>query len=209
MFDFYLAVSCHSTRVALCAGQWRHSVPIVLISYVPDNNLSNADRLILEAATASRHPSPDELQEIIAKVAGSRFNPAFRERVGGRIAGLSWQGRTLRGGDTLPPVEVHYLRHVIARREWPEGATLDEYIESIQEAILSPNVHIFTSLYGSEWQLGIIVPSDKWRGPHGGDWIVMEYRLSRRHPVTAYQKNGALDEVVTTPHRSNLRWLPR
>ncbi len=42
-----------------------------------------------------------------------------REPVGirGSLAGLRWQGRVLQGRDMLPPLDRHYLRHVILQRE--------------------------------------------------------------------------------------------
>jgi hypothetical protein len=66
-------------------------------------------QLIEAAARGERDPREDELQQIREHVAQAGFDPVARERVRGRLAGLIWQGRTLRGTDRLPPAEVHYL----------------------------------------------------------------------------------------------------
>ncbi len=176
----------------------------------PTDNFSDAERLIFEAAATARRLTREDLQQIIEYVTKAGFDPDAGEKAGGRLAGMYWQGHTLRGGDRLPPAEVHYLRHVVRNREWPDDTTLEEYIQSIQEVILNPDAYIFTSYYEDrEWQLGFIAPSGSWRGDAGGDWILVEYRLSTGHWVTAYQFSGEYDRVARVSKRSNVVWLRR
>ncbi len=152
----------------------------------------------------------EELRRIIEYIAQIGFDPEAREKAGGRLAGIYWQGRTLRGSDRLPPAEAHYLRHVVHNREWPDNTTLDEYIQSIKEVILNPNAYIFTSYYEDRgWQLGFIAPSGRWQGVRGGDWILVEYRVSTSHWVTAYQFSGEYDRVARVSKRSNVVWIRR
>ncbi|GEM_PF-5597816 len=63
---------------------------------------SYTDRLILEAATGARRLSQEELQHILEHIIERSFDPDFREQAGGRLAGLIWQGRTLRSSDGCP-----------------------------------------------------------------------------------------------------------
>ena len=75
-------------------------------------------RLILEAATRTRDLSQGELHQVVEHVAQAGFDPDAGETAGGRLTGLNWQGRTIQDGDGLPPAVVHYLRHVVAQKEW-------------------------------------------------------------------------------------------
>ncbi len=70
---------------------------------------SDADRLILEAATGARRLTKPELQQIVDHLERARFDPYALERVRGRLAGLTWKGQTLKGTDRLPPAEVKCL----------------------------------------------------------------------------------------------------
>ncbi|MCX6023663.1 MAG: hypothetical protein NTZ05_18405 [Chloroflexi bacterium] len=177
---------------------------------LPGGRQTPIDALILEAATGVRTLTSAELDEVLRRVAQAGFDPNAVERAGGRLSGLQWQGRTLRGGDMLPPAEVHYLRHAVHTVEWPDGVTLQEYVQSIEQAIRSATANVFTSRYAArEWQLGVVAPSGRWRGPDGGDWILVEYRLSTGHWTTAYQIPGGDPRLEIGRHaqRGDVRWL--
>lgn len=110
----------------------------------------------------------------------------------------------------LPPAEVHYLRHVIVQKEWPEGTTLEEYVQSIREAVLNPEAGVFVNRFeNQEWQLSVVAPTGRWLGPRGREWTLVEYRLSIGHWVTAYQLSDTWDMIAGQPQRSDVRWLRR
>ena len=151
----------------------------------------------------------DETRLVLEHVARAGFDPEARERVRGRLAGAVWQGRTLRGSDRLPPAELKYLWHVLTRREWPDGTTLHQYVESIRQVILDPCCGGFVSRFQGEWQLGLVRDSGDLRGPNGSSWILIEYRLVTNHWVTAFQPHIALAQEVANAKREGLRWLRR
>lgn len=167
------------------------------------------DRLVLEAATRARRLSRAELQEVLEHVAHAGFDPSTRERARGELAGVQWRGQVLRGSTMLPPAERHYVKHVLLRREWPEGTTLDAYLESIREVILDPASGVATRRYeGKAWQVAVVRRSGFWRGPRGRDWILVDYRLETGHWQTAYQFEGDPGQLLRTK-ASDLRWLRR
>ncbi len=133
----------------------------------PDDVVAEAHRLILEAATGARRPPPDELQRVLERVARAGFDPHARERVRGRLAVTIWQGRTLMGRDQLPPAEAHYLWHVVKRRGWPSGTSLEAYLESIRAVVSERTNGVFTSQYQGASQFGVIRPSGPLRGSGG------------------------------------------
>jgi hypothetical protein len=169
---------------------------------------TQADRLILEAATGARQLTTAELEQVLEHVAQAGFDPDARETVRGRLAGLAWQGQTLTGSDRLSPREVHYLWHVVQLREWPAGTTVDAYAESIQRVILDPTSGVFTHRFYGTWQVGIIRESRDLRGPRGHEWTLVQYRVSLGRWVTAFQPRAGLAEL-TKPQWSDLRWLRR
>jgi hypothetical protein len=168
-----------------------------------------ADRLILEAATAPRDLDAAELALVLQHVARAGFDPDALERVGGRLAGVPWQGRVLKGGDRLPPAEVHYLRHVVAQDEWPEGTTLAEYLQSMRAAILDRASGVFVSRFGGNWQIAVICPSRDLRGPGGHEWVMVEYRVTTGLWVTGFQPAQGLAQATQDPQREAGRWLRR
>lgn len=173
-----------------------------------DDPAAEANRLILEAATGVRELSDDELQRVLEHIAQAGFFPAPNAKAGGRLAGLTWQGRTLTGGDRLPPAEVHYLRHVVARREWPTGTTLEDYLGSGREAVLDPTSGTLASqLHALYWHLTIVRRSGRWQGPQGYEWMVVEYRVELGHWVTIFQLQHGLATITDDPERHRQRWL--
>jgi hypothetical protein len=170
---------------------------------------SDVDRVILEAATGARWLTADELRWVLERVAQTGFDPAALERVRGRLDGVVWQGRTLRGSDRLPPAEVKYAWHVVRQQEWPAGTGLIDYVESIRRVILDPTSGVFVGRYQRAWQLSMVRDSGDLRGPGGGDWILIEYRVDTGHWVTAYQPRVSLERALANPAREDVRWLRR
>ncbi len=173
---------------------------------VPGEELSDADMLILEAAIGARQLTEEELRQVAEHVAQAGFPPTIGRATG--LAGLTWEGRILRGSDELTAAERHYLRHVINVNEWPEGTTLEEYVGSISQVVMDGHTGIFTSRYQGQWQIGFVRRSGDLLGPSGSEWVLVEYRLDIGHWVTAYQPVEGLG-VIEGPGRENIGWQRR
>lgn len=171
-------------------------------------NPPEVNRLILDAATGARRLTPEELRSIIEHVAQAGFDPTEREQAGGRLAGIEWQGQTIRGRDWLSPSEAHYLRHVVVQREWPVGTTLQGYLDSIAQVITDRRSGVVTSQYQGAWQLAILRRSHELRGSEGAAWILVDYRVALGRWVTAFQPREGL-AVLRRPERGGVRWLRR
>jgi len=179
------------------------------MSSIPEGNFSDTSRLILEAAASGRHLTGDELQQVIQHVAQAGFDSTAIEDVGGRLVGLIWKDHRIRTGDSLPPAEVHYLRHVAVQSEWPLGTAYDEYLASLRDVILDPQTGFLINQFRDRgWQLTAIRSSGSLQGPAGRDWIVIEYRLATGHWVTAFQPREGL-AYLERPERRQTIWLRR
>jgi hypothetical protein len=172
-------------------------------------SLSRADQLILEAATGARPLSDEELREVLEHVAQAGFDPNARERARGELAGIVWRGQVLEGSSMLPPAERHYIKHVLLRREWPEGTTLESYTESIRAVVLDPASGLATRRYeGRAWQLTVVRRSGALRGPADHEWVLVDYCVETGHWMTAYQFSEDL-RVELRRKAAEVRWLRR
>ncbi len=149
-----------------------------------------ADALILAAATGARPLSDQELAVVLAHVAQAGFDPRRDKR-----------GRTA--------AEKHFRKHVIAQHEWPDGTTLEEYLESARQVLLDPESSVMVSRYYGSFQLGVIGPSGSMRGPRGGNWIVVDYRAGLGYWTTVFQPRDLRQDFLLVAGRESMRWLRR
>lgn len=172
------------------------------------DELSSVAALIAEAATGTRRLTPDELRRVLEHVAQAGFDPTPHARAGGRLTGVQWQGRILRGSDWLTSAEAHYLRHVTANNEWPTGTTMDDYISSIRRVILDRHSGVILSHYQGAPQLTVVRESGVLRGPSGAPWVLVDYRIGLSYWMTAFQPPAGLS-VLRSSDRENIQWLRR
>lgn len=162
--------------------------------------------LIRVAGLGLRELSDDELRKIVEKVAKAGFNREHTSLVKPEMAGLVWKGKPLEVGERLPADEWHFVKHVLARQEWPEGTSLDEYLESLRAVIQSSESGIMISKYqGIYRQIAFVANSGQWRGVGGSDFILVEYRDGYGFWITGFQPVDLQKQLHV--HRSDIRWL--
>jgi hypothetical protein len=167
------------------------------------------DQLILDAAKGKRTLTSERLREIQEHVARAWYNLSQEQRVSRELSGIQWKGRFLQLGDTLPTDVVHYLKHVVARREWPLGTGFDEYRESLRNVIRDPESGLLTSMFRDKGcHLSIVRRSGEWQGPGGYEWLFIEYRESSGNLATAFQLEEGLS-YLDRPGRRDKLWLRR
>ena len=181
-----------------------------MVNNAASAKLSETDRLILEAATGVRQLTADELQRVLDYVARAGFGATRHERAGGRLSGVVWQGRLLRGSDLISSEMVHYLRHAVVQREWPDGTTLAEYLSSVRRVVTDAASGVFLSrFHGRHWQVTVVRRSGNLHGPGGHEWVMVEYRVETGHWITAFQPECGLLYITQDQRRQELRWLRR
>lgn len=163
-------------------------------------------RLLLnDAAESERALAAEELRNVQAHAASAGFDPEATTRVSQRLYGESWRGRVFGPGDRAPTEVVHYLRH---RPEWPAGTTLDQYRQSLAEAVGDSSAGVSLERIGGHWQLTFVTRSGRWRGPRGGDWIIVGYPVDYGYWTTGYQPEDPHIHLVTRrPGSERQRWL--
>ena len=174
-----------------------------------DNIGFSVCQLILELAEGEHLLLPIDFRSIQAHVAGTWYNLSQEQRIPRELVGVLWERRVLQAGDKLPTDVVHYLKHVVTRREWPSGMTFPAYCDSLRKVIRDESCGLMTSLYGDKgYHLSIVRRSGELQGPGGHEWLLIEYRLSTGNIATAFQLEEGLD-YFDRPGRREKRWLRR
>lgn len=141
---------------------------------------------LIRRAFAGGDLSEEEKRHIAEHASERGFDPEGVERLGGRATSyLRRQGEDARGSERRPPAEVHYFRHAGFRQEWPEGTTLQNYLQSIREVLTDPDTGIFLSRRARFAFTGL--------GPHDG-------RLSRGDRALSRRRKALRDAGGNLPH---------
>jgi hypothetical protein len=120
---------------------------------------------------------------------------------------VRWAGRIVHSNDRLSVDVVHYLRHVVARREWSRDTTFTAYLRSLRATIEDESTGIYLSRYANVWSVAFLGRSGPWRGAEGGDWILVEYRPDYGFWVTGFQPWNGQDHLLGSRQRTDGRWL--
>ena len=168
--------------------------------------LPNTNQYIVDLGRRIRNPTGQDLEILKLHVAQAGYDPQRVFPADHRVTGLPRSnGRVIQFGDLIPTDELHYLRHVIARAEWPNGTRQRQYEASLPELAVHPRAGVLVSehsLFG--WQVAVVGRSGRWRGSSGFDWLLVEYRVSTGHWATGHQLRGGLEFAN---QRGRKRWL--
>ncbi|MGQ9552882.1 MAG: hypothetical protein ACUVWR_02095 [Anaerolineae bacterium] len=147
------------------------------------------------------------LSRITAYVAQAGFDHTSFELVDKQLVGREWQGRSIRKGDRLPSLERHYLKHVVALEEWPEGTTLEEYVDTARRVVASNSSGIMVSRLHQRWHISFLLKDPEQRPHRASDWIVVEYDVAAGHWWSVYRPWRGPGEVTEDRRREEVRWL--
>ena len=125
------------------------------------------------------------------------------------LTGLPWQGRILAPGDLLWRAEAKFLKHVVDRRKWPDGTTLEAFMSSLERVVRNPSGGVYLERDAGDWKLTCVAQSGRWRGDGGGSHIVVVFMPVKGLWVTAYQPAGGLRQIERSGRLAGGRWLGR
>jgi len=166
----------------------------------------NGEELIKFASLDLRPLTNREIGKITNLVAERGFNDNLLEKAGGRLAGLEWEGNTIKGSDTLGVGVAHYLRHAVFKEEWPKGTSINEYYASLRNVVEDKTTKIFIGSYLNELQISFIRDAKELAGKDSGGTILIEYRPKLGYFVTANQVKTEL-EIIEDAKRSGIIWI--
>lgn len=177
------------------------------MSVTPESEETHpVDRLILELAESRREATDEEIQRIREHVAGAGYQPGSMTKAGSRIAGLVWEGETIRSSHRLDNALVHYLRHVVAQDEWPPGTTVAEYVANLRSVVEDPNGGILLTHPFGAWLLTFVSESHDPEHFNGRQWIAVGYGVDYGYWMTGYRPRSGLAYFMPKADEGE-RWL--
>lgn len=177
------------------------------MTLTPFSPLSRIDALIVAIAESGRAATEDELREIAAYVAAKGFDPTAMRKIGGRAAGVQWQGHVYQGGEICSNEMQHFLVHVLAQHEWPAGTTPAQYVQSLQDAVNDFGAGIHSSRTGGIWQLNFFAPLAPGSGPRGKGYMLVGYRPTYGWWLTGFPIASPLSHIAIHTDWQDGRWL--
>jgi hypothetical protein len=103
------------------------------------------DKLITQICVEKIRVAPDELTQIIHHIAAAPFATDLLP-ANAALWGSFWRFDVISAGYRLPAVELNLLRGIRLDGAWPEGATVEEYLADLREAIRHPQAGVWTLL---------------------------------------------------------------
>ena len=91
-----------------------------------------ADQLIRELVRTGREAMPEEIEQVVERMATAPFDPRVRS-VGQQHRGLVYQGYAL--GEREPSLFYHLVKRVSVEAQWAAETTADEYLADLRRAI--------------------------------------------------------------------------
>ena len=169
-------------------------------------SLSNINQFIVDLGRGLRNVTGHDLETLRFHVAQAGFDSQRTFVADRRVIGLTRSnGQIIQPGDLIRPAELHHLRHVKARTEWPIGTSQPQFEASLGELAQHPRAGILVSEHGLfGWQVAVVGRSGRWRGPSSFEWMLVEYRVSTGHWATGHQLRRGL---AFANERGRKRWL--
>jgi len=151
--------------------------------------MTQADELILNLIDTGYQATASELAMIVAYVAQASF-AGYRSHVPTPVRmGLQKLGVTLAAGK-VRTVEWHLLKRIYLDQQWPVGTTEGEFVKDLQQAVLNPQVQVWTYRYYTHPYVSFLSPSHIQQVPQPEQNIFVAYSPVFGTMTTAYQTSG-------------------
>lgn len=154
-----------------------------------------AGELIRVAIAGTRELTEDEIEKVVQHVAGAGFSPRQNVKLPKKYDGWSVDGTVYRQGDMVDNGIMHYLKHVVEGKEWPEITTYDAYLKDLKRIINQGDI-LLNRYPGSEWQFSFIGDAEISKGLTDYDKIVVNYRVSQDYWMTGYHLRKTVEESI-------------
>jgi len=146
------------------------------------------DALIVDLVESDRQATEDEVAQIVAHVSAAPFASRM-------IRSPRWfRNELARRGIVIPArisaAKFHLFRRVHLDEQWPPGTTLEDYVQDLRQAILHPQVQIWTYRYYGTPAVGFLAPSHIPDTSASTPFIFVAYSPQYGTIITGYQTGG-------------------
>lgn len=163
--------------------------------------------LVRSIGDARRRIADDELARLRAYLANHTLARPNRAQVDAEVGGHYWIGRVVMPGEWMDRRDAKYLKHVVGLGEWPDGTTVEEYMQSLFEALMDPGAGLAIERDVGSWKLTFAARSRQWRGPLGGPYIVVPFLPEKDLWLTGFQPEQGLTTIERHWRTAGGRWL--
>ena len=148
-----------------------------------------ADRLIRDLIETGRQATPEELEQIIERMAMAPFEPRIRG-VSPEDQGIAYQGHVL--GEREASLFYHLVKRVMVEEQWVHGTTADEYVADMRRVIRTPSARLVVYSERGGALAAALAPtaevvSVQRQGPRALTNVAVIYSADRGIIVTGYQ----------------------
>lgn len=164
------------------------------------------DRLIRELIATRRAATPEEIDQIIDRMATAPFDPRTR-RVPDALRGVTYRRHTLE--EQEPTMVIHLVQRVAGDGQWVDGTTEAEYLADLRRAVrdLAAGLAVYLrhggSIAATLTPTENVLPTER-RGPDALPWLYVVYSGDRGIIISGYQASG-LDTLSIPEHAQWLR----
>jgi hypothetical protein len=165
----------------------------------------SADQLIRELIRTERAASPDEIAQIVERIATAPFTSRL-VRVPSRERGVEYQGHVLAA--RMPSLDYHLIKRVAIEEQWAWGTTLARYLSDLERAVRDPAARLVVyerrgdHVAATITPTGQVIPTAR-LGTDALPQLLVVYFADNRMIVTGYQFS-TLDQIGVP---EEARWL--
>ena len=184
----------------------RHTLPTIAgAAGPPPLSPHPVDVLIRESIDTGRRVQPDEVDQIVERVATAPFDSRVIP-VPTKYRGLSYQGRVLGARETA--LWYHLFIRIVANEQWAHGVTAVDYVADLRQVVRLPDSRIVVYTRRGGNIVGIIGSSDRGilkahRGANNKSECYVVYSADRGIIISGYQFED-FGEIALS---GNERWI--
>ena len=128
------------------------------------------DRLIVRLIREEIEASPEDVQQIVDRMASAPFNQR-PVRVPAPDRGLVYGDIVI--GRMADPLELHLAKRVVEEEQWTHGTTAHEYLNDLRVAVEYPGAHLVVYERSGDMIAATISPTIEIVAParRGKEWL--------------------------------------
>ena len=161
------------------------------------------DRLIRELVQTGRPATPEEIADILDRMATAPFT-SRNVPVPAEYRGLTYLGRTL--GTRAPSLFLHLVERVVADEQWTYGTTDREYLADLRSAIREPSARLLVYQRRGDNLAAVLAPNvipASRRGRQPQPWLYVVYSADYGRITSGYQASSL--QTIIIP--GDAQWL--
>lgn len=178
----------------------------------PSDDREAIAALVRDLGESGRDITDEELQRLRDHLATWSLARPLQIEVDPDAWGYRWPNPDdppILPGDRLDQREAKYLKHVVARGEWPAGTTVDDYMASLAQVVRGETSGVYLERDANSWKVTFVVRAPRRPGARGGDYIIVAFLPEKDRWLTGFRPTEGLTQITRRTPTGEARWLKR